>query len=155
ARAIGMRVLDGVVSQLAEGQPLEPLTPDQDQRLARRLRALAENLRLTRAEAYDPSIIEYPLWRAPATEPLWPPTPRPVLPISRKERYYTGTVLPAILADSRFINLDLFLAMCGLLDVPINDDNPWIEFVTEYGFAESVFTQDAKQQFTQAPLTRE
>jgi hypothetical protein len=155
ARAIGMRALDGVVGGIADGQPLEPLTPDDDHRLARRLRVLAENLRLTRAEAYDPTIIEYPLWPEPASEPVWQATPRPVLPINRKERYYTGTVLPAILADNRFLNLDLFLGMCGLPDVTVGQDNPWIEFVTEYGFAESVFTPEAKAQFPRAPVTRE
>lgn len=155
ARAMGMRVLDGVVASIADGRPVEPLTADDDRRLARRLRMLAENLKLTRAEAHDPTMIGYPRWPEPASEPAWEATPRPVLPINRKERYYTGTVLPAIFADNRFLNLDLFLGMCGLPGVTVGQDNPWIEFLTEYGFAESVFTTEAKAQFPGAPVTRE
>lgn len=40
-----------------------------------------------------------------------------LLPLNRKERFYTGTVLPAILAADGFAYLDRFLALCGITDV--------------------------------------
>ncbi|CAN5821140.1 hypothetical protein BH24ACT5_BH24ACT5_30930 [soil metagenome] len=66
------------------------------------------------------------------------------LPLNRKERYYTGTVLPMIVAADGFAHLHRFLHLSGL-----RVDPAWvtplvggqdIQFFTEYGFAESVFT---------------
>jgi hypothetical protein len=65
------------------------------------------------------------------------------LPINRKERFYTGTVLPMLVASDGFAHLDRFLGLCGL-DVhvePGRDGRQDIQFLTEYGFAESVFTE--------------
>ena len=36
------------------------------------------------------------------------------LPVNRKERYYTGTVLPMIVASDGFKRLPKFLTLCGV-----------------------------------------
>lgn len=36
------------------------------------------------------------------------------MPMNRKERYFTGTVLPMLIADNGFAHLHRFLALCGL-----------------------------------------
>jgi len=43
------------------------------------------------------------------------------LPVNRKERYYTGTVLPALIASDGLLHLPRFLRLCGL-DVGVPDD---------------------------------
>lgn len=62
----------------------------------------------------------------------------PRLPINRKECFYTGTVLPALICQGNFQHLPLFLSLCGLHDCALGDD---FQFLTEYGFGESVFTE--------------
>ncbi|GAA4129740.1 hypothetical protein GCM10022215_42610 [Nocardioides fonticola] len=66
------------------------------------------------------------------------------LPLNRKERYYTGTVLPGLVCGDDFAHLDRFLALCGL-PVEVDrrpDGRHQVLVVTEYGFAESVFTPE-------------
>ena len=63
------------------------------------------------------------------------------LPINRKERYYTGTVLPMIVASDRFRHLGKFLALCGVPEnvaLEANPESSNIQFFTEYGFEESL-----------------
>ena len=63
------------------------------------------------------------------------------LPINRKERYYTGTVLPMIVASDGFAHLNRFLELCRVpSDVAVDADPAScnIEFFTEYGFKESL-----------------
>ena len=63
------------------------------------------------------------------------------LPINRKERYYTGTVLPMIVAADGFSNLHKFLELCGVPADMALDADPGatnIQFFTEYGFQESL-----------------
>ena len=62
------------------------------------------------------------------------------LPINRKERYYTGTVLPMIVASDGFKHFDRFLALCGMPEVALDADpnSSDIQFFTEYGFKESL-----------------
>lgn len=62
------------------------------------------------------------------------------LPINRKERYYTGTVLPMIVASDGFKHFGKFLELCGMprgvaLEADPTSSN--IQFFTEYGFKES------------------
>ena len=83
------------------------------------------------------------------------------LPMNRKERYFTGTVLPGLIGDNGFAHIHRFLALCGL-DVELQDpdSNPLdasqdIEFFTEYGFAESVHTSLDKARFTDRPYERD
>ena len=62
------------------------------------------------------------------------------LPINRKERYYTGTVLPMIVASDGFKHFGRFLALCGMPEVALEADpnSANIQFLTEYGFEESL-----------------
>lgn len=64
-----------------------------------------------------------------------------LLPLNRKERFYTGTVLPVIIAADGFAHLDRFLALCGIDNVvtsPRRDGGPPCQLITEYNFAESL-----------------
>ena len=62
------------------------------------------------------------------------------LPINRKERYYTGTVLPMIVASDGFEHFGRFLALCGVPEVALEADPAFanVQFFTEYGFEESL-----------------
>ena len=62
------------------------------------------------------------------------------LPINRKERYYTGTVLPMIVASDGFKHFGRFLALCGMPEVAVEADpaSTNVQFFTEYGFKESL-----------------
>lgn len=62
------------------------------------------------------------------------------LPINRKERYYTGTLLPMIVASDGFKHFGRFLALCGVQEVAVEADpaSSNIQFFTEYGFKESL-----------------
>lgn len=63
------------------------------------------------------------------------------LPLNRKERFYTGTVLPMLLAYDAFAHLGRFLSLCGLSVEPIEtrrDGCVPCQLLTEYGFAESI-----------------
>ncbi len=62
------------------------------------------------------------------------------LPINRKERYYTGTVLPMIVASDGFKYFGRFLALCGVPEVAVEADPAFtnVQFFTEYGFKESL-----------------
>lgn len=66
-----------------------------------------------------------------------------MLPLNRKERFYTGTVLPMIVGGDGFHHLSRFLELCGLQDVAVEPDVYGvqnIQFFTEYSFSESVHT---------------
>lgn len=78
------------------------------------------------------------------------------LPFNRKERYFTGTVLPMIIASDNFVHLPKFLGLCGLPDVTIDGDGPGaegphIEFYTEYSFKESLVTSADLERFPDRP----
>ena len=62
------------------------------------------------------------------------------LPINRKERYYTGTVLPMIVASDGFKHFGKFLEHCEMPKVALEADpaSSNIQFFTEYGFKESL-----------------
>lgn len=68
------------------------------------------------------------------------PYPLSGLPFNRKERYFTATVLPAIIGCDDFRHLDRFLKLCGLTGVlkepPSGPED--LVFYTEYGIAESM-----------------
>lgn len=79
------------------------------------------------------------------------------LPVNRKERFYTGTVLPMLVAEFGFANLDRFLGRCGLPQgIAVDawgslEAHPQLQFFTEYSFAESVFTHADKHRFADRP----
>lgn len=58
-----------------------------------------------------------------------------MLPINRKERYYTGTVLPAIACCDGFAHIDRLFDLFGVTLAP-----GWtrLDFLTEYGLKESL-----------------
>lgn len=62
------------------------------------------------------------------------------LPINRKERYYTGTVLPMIVASDGFKHFGKFLALCGIPEIALEADpnTTNVQFFSEYGFKESL-----------------
>lgn len=67
------------------------------------------------------------------------------LPFNRKERYFTGTVLPFVVASDDFAHLHLLLDLCGLPGVlpPTREERmEAVQFLTEYGFGESVGFDD-------------
>jgi len=79
------------------------------------------------------------------------------LPINRKERYYTGTVLPAIVCQNNFQHFSRFLELLGLKGLSFNaiPASADIQFFTEYGFAESVFGAATLARFANAPIERD
>lgn len=76
------------------------------------------------------------------------------LPFNRKERYFTGTVFPMIVASDGFAHLDRLLDLCGLPGVHVepglNADQD-VQFFTEYSFRESIFTPADRERFRDAP----
>ena len=69
------------------------------------------------------------------------------LPLNRKERYYTGTVLPMIVASDGFAHLGRFLELCGVPQVSVIADPAFtnIQFFTEYNFRESCVADAQKR----------
>lgn len=125
----------GVVSQWAAGEWDDRLDQSQAQDLADRLRALAAQGLHVRAQAGGGHTPYANVWDGP-------------LPFNRKERFYTGTVLPMVVASDGFAHLHRFLGLCGL-EVPSGhvdvDGGQRVQFLTEYGFAESVYTDEDKE----------
>jgi hypothetical protein len=83
------------------------------------------------------------------------------LPMNRKERHFTGTVLPMLIGDSGFAHLHRFLTLCGLnVDAQDPYNNPLegeqdLQVFTEYGFAESVFTEADRERMSDRPDERD
>lgn len=133
---VGRRVFGddgGIAQQIVDGSWDDRFTAATARDAAARWTALGEHIRAVRATTDDG-------W--------WDSEPRRDwlcgLPLNRKERYYTGTVLPGLVGTDGFAHLGRFLTLCGLdveLDVRL-DEVPSLLFVTEYGFAESVFSDE-------------
>jgi hypothetical protein len=62
------------------------------------------------------------------------------LPLNRKERFYTGTVFPAIVGADEFAHLHRFLELVHLPAMPVTGDplTTRMLFFTEYGLKESM-----------------
>jgi len=63
------------------------------------------------------------------------------LPLNRKERFYTGTVLPMIVCRNSFRHFDRFCRLipgCPLVDIN-GDPRAQIQFFSEYNLADSLF----------------
>lgn len=144
----------------SEGSLLEALqggdwdakvTPGQANDLADLLGAMGEHVRRTGAVAGG--IGEQDL--DPSTQGVLSDLLAGGLPLNRKERYYTGTVLPMIVASDGFAHLDRILRLCalpsaGLQGNPLEGYHP-VAFYTEYNFAESRFTDADRARFPDAP----
>lgn len=76
------------------------------------------------------------------------------LPLNRKERYYTGTVLPMLAFSDDFAHVGRLLDLCGLSGVDVPSDGAELgamQAFTEYSFAESVFTGEDRARFEDRP----
>ncbi|MDC3985926.1 hypothetical protein [Polyangium jinanense] len=78
------------------------------------------------------------------------------LPFNRKERYFTGTVLPMLVCADNFAHFDRLTELAGLgrIKVDATPASTNVQFFTEYGFAESLVGA-AKKRFRGAPTSRE
>jgi hypothetical protein len=80
------------------------------------------------------------------------------LPLNRKERYFTGTVLPMIVCANGFRDLGAFTSLLPGCTLPPIDADPRttnIEFFTEYSLAESIYGPATRARFPDAPKTKE
>jgi len=71
------------------------------------------------------------------------------LPLNRKERFYTGTVLPALITTNDFEHLNRFTELAGLGQITVTPDPQASDFqlFTEYSLGESAFTYQDKARF--------
>jgi rubredoxin len=78
------------------------------------------------------------------------------LPLNRKERYYTGTVLTGIVCGDDMKHLHRLTDLMGFPGVDVRGDpaDCGLVFFTEYGVAESVFGP-ARDRFEQLPTDRD
>lgn len=141
-----------VLERIVNGDWGSTLAPKQADDLADLLTAAAEAVRHTRSVAgcLESGDDPHPYARTSVSE-----TVDSLLPLNRKERYYTGTVLPMIVASDGFVHLHRLLSLCGLppveIEQPGRDGLTKVEFTTEYSFAESRFTEQDKARFPNAP----
>lgn len=138
ALGFGQRVFGdgGIARQIADGEWTGRFVGTAAHDVAALWDALGEHIRFVRAETGGRAV------QPSATEPSrdW----LCGLPLNRKERYYTGTVLPGLIGSGGFGHLGRFLERCGL-EVAVGgrlDEPSDLLFCTEYGFAESVFTTE-------------
>lgn len=78
------------------------------------------------------------------------------LPLNRKERYFTGTVLPALLCTDSMSHLHVLGTLLGLdnLEVRADPDDCTVLFFTEYGLSESAIGP-ARERFAGLPTGRD
>lgn len=78
------------------------------------------------------------------------------LPLNRKERYFTGTVLPGIVCSADMTHLHKLTALMGHPDVEVsgNPADCGLVFFTEYGLAESAYGP-ATARFDDLPTNRD
>jgi hypothetical protein len=78
------------------------------------------------------------------------------LPLNRKERFFTGTVLPMIACGTGFERLPRLLRLIpGLADLTDAEVSPTgIQFFTEYGLLESIYGP-AAERFPTLPVSRD
>lgn len=78
------------------------------------------------------------------------------LPFNRKERFYTGTVLPMLVCADNFAHFGRLTELAGLgwINVDPRPNSANVQFFTEYNFAESLFGP-ARERFSGAPTSRE
>jgi hypothetical protein len=143
----------GILRQIEAGEWSEGLSEGQRADLADLLTSMAEAVRQTRALAGGLQGQGDPFGEARKSIRS---TQGTGLPRNRKERFYTGTVLPMIVASDGFAHLDRLLALCGLPSAGLGGNaleglHP-VQFFTEYSFAESRFTPENKDRFPDAPL---
>lgn len=146
--AKGTRVLGdgGVVAQMASGawtaEVSDTHTPEGLELLAAQAAELAERIRRFRAAAPATSA------RQQSSKDEFADTLGRLLPMNRKERFFTGSVLPALLSHDNLANLGVFTDLCGLHVGPFEGARASeIQIWSEYGFAESVFKPEDRARF--------
>jgi hypothetical protein len=78
------------------------------------------------------------------------------LPLNRKERFFTGTVLPMIVCKDSFKYLHALLSLIGVdepLNISVEPGNENILFFSEYSFIESV-AGEAQKRFSNLPTAK-
>lgn len=75
------------------------------------------------------------------------------LPLNRKERYYTATVLPQIICADDFRYFGRFLSMVGIEGYELRTDpgNTNIQFFTEYNLCDSLRYEGSEKDFAKLP----
>jgi hypothetical protein len=139
----------GIASQIERGEWDDDLTRQEATDLGDQLEAMTAFVCHTRAFAgVSPDL-------GHTASALLEPMLAEGLPLNRKERFYTGTVLPMVVAGDGLAHLHRFLALCGLGFEQDADHgsggNESIEFFTGYNFAESCFTGDDLARFPEPP----
>ncbi|MEZ4410978.1 MAG: hypothetical protein R3A52_31540 [Polyangiales bacterium] len=79
------------------------------------------------------------------------------LPFNRKERFFTGTVLPAIICADNFEHFDRFLSLLTRQRLPrveAHSDHTNLQFFTEYSFVEAL-AGGARERFPDPPHTKD
>ncbi len=74
------------------------------------------------------------------------------LPLNRKERYYTGTILPQIIATDNFSEFDRFFKLISSetdLEILVTPNQTNIQFFTEYNLKESAYNNIHQSVFSQ------
>ncbi len=79
------------------------------------------------------------------------------LPLNRKERYFTGTVLPMIVCAAGFKDLHILASLMGCKLPPVEPDpaKTNIQFFTEYSLVESIYGAKTKARFPSPPKTKD
>ncbi len=79
------------------------------------------------------------------------------LPLNRKERFFTGTVLPMVICKDNFRHFRRFLSLIPGLESTVIKADPEeanVQFFTEYSLNESV-GEEAQDRFPDVPSTKE
>ena len=156
-RVTGVRVTgeDSIVEQIESGEFAAGLGEAEAEDLAALLDVAAERLRRTRECA---GLLEQGAGTDTGAAETVAELAQTRLPLNRKERFYTGTVLPMLVASDGFAHLHRFLGLCGLDVDPRADDGGHpldgkapVQLFTEYSFAESVFTDRDRKRFPDPP----
>jgi hypothetical protein len=71
-----------------------------------------------------------------------------LLPMNRKEQYFTGTVLPMIVCAKDLQHLGAFTTLCGCSIDPVRPED--VQFFTEYNLKESISGSD-RERFKELP----
>jgi hypothetical protein len=79
------------------------------------------------------------------------------LPFNRKERFFTGTVLPMLVCADNFAHFGRLTELAGLgrIEVDAHPSSADVQFFTEYSFVESVVGEEAKVRFPGAPTRKD
>ncbi|GAB4253169.1 MAG: hypothetical protein Kow00129_14110 [Thermoleophilia bacterium] len=81
-----------------------------------------------------------------------------LLPLNRKERYFTGTVLPMMVCQNDFKDLDVLASLLPGCELPPLDADPAttnLQFFTEYSLVESIYAPETRERFPKPPVSKD